>query len=204
MRNTQKQATRDRILQIARNLLESEGYEAATIRRIAQEAGVATGTVFVHFANKEDLFYSSFYDELAQLMEQAFDELPSGSLQRQLSYLVNCYFSAFAGRPALYSRLLKESIFASGDWGQRFKSQVEGFGQRVAGLYLAARTRSEIAAETDILTAVASFLAFYYLTLISLAANNFEDLEQPQRIFERMLQQHLQGLQPNPPQGASL
>lgn len=196
MRSEQKQATREKILQIAKAQLESQGYEAATIRSIAQAAGVATGTVFVHFSNKEDLFYTAFYDDLEALMAQALTDLPEQGLEQQLTQVVTVYFQAFATRPALYSRLLKESLFAGGDWGLRFRGQVEVFGQRIAGLYVTAKTQGELSPDCQILTAVASFLSFYYLTLISLAGTQFQELEQPMRVFSLMLRQHLNGLAP--------
>jgi AcrR family transcriptional regulator len=51
-----KQRTREKILASAKALFAERGYEAATIRDIAREAGMSTGAVFASFTDKSDLF----------------------------------------------------------------------------------------------------------------------------------------------------
>ena len=48
--------TRDRILNAARRLFASQGFDGTTTRDLAQTAGVAEGTLFRHFANKKAIF----------------------------------------------------------------------------------------------------------------------------------------------------
>ncbi|MDJ0732799.1 MAG: TetR/AcrR family transcriptional regulator [Nostocaceae cyanobacterium] len=45
--------TRDRILNAARRLFASQGFDGTTTKDLAQTAGVAEGTLFRHFANKK-------------------------------------------------------------------------------------------------------------------------------------------------------
>jgi AcrR family transcriptional regulator len=49
----EKNATRERILHAAVNLFRSRGFDSTTTRDIAQEAGIATGTLFNYFETKE-------------------------------------------------------------------------------------------------------------------------------------------------------
>jgi AcrR family transcriptional regulator len=56
LRAQSKLKTRRRVLESARNLFMERGYEAATIRDIASEAGLSTGAVFASFVDKTDLF----------------------------------------------------------------------------------------------------------------------------------------------------
>ncbi len=55
MRVTQevKQETRQRILDASKSLFRTKGYAATTTRDLASEAGIATGTLFNYFPNKE-------------------------------------------------------------------------------------------------------------------------------------------------------
>lgn len=53
-------STRQRLLAAARELIEEGGYGAATVAAIAERAGVASGTLYRHFASKEDLFVEVF------------------------------------------------------------------------------------------------------------------------------------------------
>jgi AcrR family transcriptional regulator len=56
--------TRQRLLDAAQRLIENGGFATLTTKQIAREAGFAEGTLFKHFARKEDLV-------LAVLMENA-------------------------------------------------------------------------------------------------------------------------------------
>jgi AcrR family transcriptional regulator len=52
--------TRERLLQAAREVIEDGGYGAASVMAIAERAGVAAGTLYRHFASKEELFVEVF------------------------------------------------------------------------------------------------------------------------------------------------
>ena len=43
------------LLNVARNIADTEGIERINIRVIAKEAGVATGTVYNYFSNKDEI-----------------------------------------------------------------------------------------------------------------------------------------------------
>jgi AcrR family transcriptional regulator len=49
----EKNATRERILHAAAGLFRSRGFDSTTTRDIAQESGIATGTLFNYFETKE-------------------------------------------------------------------------------------------------------------------------------------------------------
>ena len=57
-REQQKIATKAKILEVARELFISKGIMSVSTNQIAKEAGVAKGTIFHHFSNKEDLVLS--------------------------------------------------------------------------------------------------------------------------------------------------
>jgi AcrR family transcriptional regulator len=52
--------TRERLLAAAQELIEEGGYAAASVVAIADRAGVAAGTLYRHFASKEELFVEVF------------------------------------------------------------------------------------------------------------------------------------------------
>jgi len=73
-----KQRTRERVLAAARRLFSERGYEGATIRDIAQAAGMSTGAVFASFADKSELFeeiltadYEVIYAQMTQASRNA-------------------------------------------------------------------------------------------------------------------------------------
>lgn len=67
VRETQKQGTRRKVLEAARDLFNEIGYEESTIRAIAERAGVSVGSVFTTFASKADI--------LSQVMDDRVEAL---------------------------------------------------------------------------------------------------------------------------------
>ena len=59
-RTPRAEQTRAAITQAALDLFRSRGYEATTMRAIAQEAGVSTGNAYYYFGSKEELI-QEFY-----------------------------------------------------------------------------------------------------------------------------------------------
>ena len=53
-------STRERLLAAAQALIEEHGYAGASVIAIAERAGVASGTLYRHFASKEELFVEVF------------------------------------------------------------------------------------------------------------------------------------------------
>ena len=64
-----KQQTRAKVLAAARHLFSEAGYEGATIRDIAAEAGMSTGAVFANFTDKSDLFREIMVADMEALVE---------------------------------------------------------------------------------------------------------------------------------------
>lgn len=76
------QQNKQRIVEAAREHFMRDGYEKATVRRIAAEAGVDVAMVYYHFGNKEGLFNASVLDtpqhplhQLANLLDDGPDEI---------------------------------------------------------------------------------------------------------------------------------
>jgi len=54
--------TRRAILEAAYTLFISQGYAATSMRQVAERAGLALGSIYNHFASKEDIFSSVLID----------------------------------------------------------------------------------------------------------------------------------------------
>lgn len=67
VRETQKQDTRRKVLEAARDLFNEIGYDETTIRAIAERAGVSVGSVFTTFSSKADV--------LSQVMDDRVEAL---------------------------------------------------------------------------------------------------------------------------------
>jgi AcrR family transcriptional regulator len=70
--------TQARIFKAALELFRERGYEAATMRAIAERAGVALGNAYYYFRSKEHLiqaFYSRTHDEHLAVVQPRLDRL---------------------------------------------------------------------------------------------------------------------------------
>lgn len=188
LRQQAKEETRARILEAAKAQLESVGFEATSIRGVAQAAGVATGTVLLHFEDKRDLLHAALFDDLARTWAETKAKTGKRALRKDLSSIVRALFDYYAKRPALSRTLLRESLFAEPPWNARFAAQVGDVGAHVIELTRQAKERGELAREVDVEVLSASFLSFYYFALLAWLQGGHPD---PQRLFERMLEQHL-------------
>src|SRR5215510_14292756 len=65
-------AKRRQIIEGARQVFLAQGFDGASMGKIAREAGVSKGTLYVYFASKEDLFQVVAYDECLAQAEQVF------------------------------------------------------------------------------------------------------------------------------------
>jgi len=65
--------TRQKILDVSLGLFLKQGYEKATMRNIAKEAGLAPGAAYYHFDTKEHIifaFYEKSYEEHLPIVEE--------------------------------------------------------------------------------------------------------------------------------------
>lgn len=192
-RKEQKIETRARILEVARAELERVGYDATNIREVARAAGVAAGTVLLHFHDKADLLHAALFDDLEATARAATKKAKHRSLEADLVAVATSFFAYYEKRPALSRALLRESLFAASPWAERFAAQVGGVHRHVAELAMRAKERGELDPEVDLELFGATFFSFYYFALLAWLQGGHPD---PARLFRRMLAAHLAGLAP--------
>ena len=123
--------TRERLLAAARQVIEEGGYGAASVLAIADRAGVAAGTLYRHFASKEELFvevFRSVCEREERAMRTAADQLPEDATARERLETV---LATFARRALRNPRLAwaVEIGFAMPVYGERAVVQCAGKGQ---------------------------------------------------------------------------
>jgi AcrR family transcriptional regulator len=113
-RQTQKEATRNRVIEAAKELFDTQGYQGTTIREIAAHAGVSVGSVFTTFASK--------YEVLSQVMADRLDGL-YGELDRVMPHLrgatvdrLRTMFAIHFAFEVRHKRLFLAFIAATYDW----------------------------------------------------------------------------------------
>ena len=66
---------RAQIIEGARRVFIDKGFEAASMNDITREAGVSKGTIYVYFANKEELFEALIEEERSTIFKNMYDVL---------------------------------------------------------------------------------------------------------------------------------
>ncbi len=69
-RERERIETREIILDAARELFISEGYEGVSMRRVAEKIEYSPTAIYVHFKDKEDLFHELCHQDFAKLAAQ--------------------------------------------------------------------------------------------------------------------------------------
>ncbi|HEX6594581.1 MAG TPA: TetR/AcrR family transcriptional regulator [Bacillota bacterium] len=64
-----------RIIEAAVRVIAENGYHASQVAKIAKEAGVADGTIYLYFENKEDILVSVFKEKMGQFIDQIADAI---------------------------------------------------------------------------------------------------------------------------------
>lgn len=124
IRIQRKQATRSDILAAAKQLFLQQGYDSTTTRQIAEHAGVGTGTVFAHFADKHSLLRELLWRDIQLVLHTARAALPqqAGAVQALLHYAGHLY-AYYRSQWDLSVVLLKDAMFNP----SYFRTQLETF-----------------------------------------------------------------------------
>jgi AcrR family transcriptional regulator len=114
----QKAQTRAALLSAARAVLKRQGLGGTTTRAVALEAGVAVGTVFVHFPDVDHLVEALLDEHLAVAVERAVHGAPQrGDLVAQLVHVAKTLFDSYAVEPELSKAFLSASLFGGAPGG---------------------------------------------------------------------------------------
>jgi AcrR family transcriptional regulator len=98
--------TRSRILEAALSVFRERGFEKATMREIAAEAGVAVGAAYYYFDSKDAIvmaFYERAQGEMHAAIERKLDD--AASLEARLRVVISTKFDYFAPNRQLLAAL---------------------------------------------------------------------------------------------------
>lgn len=160
-RKEQKAHTRSHILSVSKTLFEMQGFRQTTSRQIAKEAGIAAGTLFVHFPSKESILATVLYESIEEVLQSAFSTLPEENFADKLLHLARALYTFYAQRPKLSRVLLQHNIFADGT-NVEFDQQSDDFRLWIAE---GALRNEVVATPKDAEIAAHSFMAQYLYVL---------------------------------------
>lgn len=128
-----RQLRRSDILKAAEHIFALRGYHKATIRAIAKAAQYASGTVYLHFKDKEDLYFALFEEKIRCLLSMLAEKIPKeGGEGNKLKAFVEQSLSFFEQNQDFFriyisegDILLSEVKILKSSISQQFKSYTE-------------------------------------------------------------------------------
>ncbi|MHC5036034.1 MAG: TetR/AcrR family transcriptional regulator [Planctomycetota bacterium] len=85
-----------RILSVGARIIADEGFERATIRKVAAAVGVSVSSLYYYFKNKEDLLYQIQYHTFRTLLDSLEERLKGvASSEEQLQILIRNHLSHY-------------------------------------------------------------------------------------------------------------
>ncbi|RKQ84416.1 TetR family transcriptional regulator [Mycolicibacterium mucogenicum 261Sha1.1M5] len=88
LRELSRQASRQRIADVALELFDEHGYDATTVEEIAAAAGISERTFFRYFATKDEAFFSTAAEDTAAVVETVLSRPSSEAPWDALQYAV--------------------------------------------------------------------------------------------------------------------
>ncbi|MBP1947720.1 TetR/AcrR family transcriptional regulator [Virgibacillus litoralis] len=85
------------IIEAAVETIADNGYHASQVSKIAKKAGVADGTIYLYFKNKEDILVSVFEEKMGQFIEQIASSInEKQNADEKLRTLIEMHFLQLA------------------------------------------------------------------------------------------------------------
>ncbi len=111
VRERSKQERQDRIMLAARKLFAENGYDATTLRQVAEHAGLGLGTLFNYISDKRDLIYLVFNQEVDGITSVCLaSPRPWQSFVEKILGMIEPNYRLFGSEPVLSRILLSEVL----------------------------------------------------------------------------------------------
>lgn len=131
--------TRNALIQSARHVFASRGFEGASLDEIADAAGYTRGAIYKHFANKEDLFFAvveAFNVDVLDSFAEQLDVDAGSALDNQQTAAT--WFKALAGHQEMWALSLEFGLYEyrnpdvrqrSAEWRAQNRATITAFMQ---------------------------------------------------------------------------
>jgi AcrR family transcriptional regulator len=186
LRQEQKDATRKRVLDAARELFDSDGYEETTVRGIARRAEVSVGSVFTTFSCKRDILNHVMQDRLEGLYAELDRVAPKlrGSTSDRLRSIFAIHYAFEAHRTNLFLAFISSAFDGALQDAGRPRRITPRLWRILRGCLSDGRDRGEVDAEAD-LDLLADLLISAYVWTYRLAACENADAEAMSKVMDR-------------------
>jgi AcrR family transcriptional regulator len=167
-REQNKLEKRERIRTAAEKLFQKQGYDATTVRQVADAAGVASGTVFLYARDKEDLLFLVMHERLKETSDRALATVPKKArLVDAWAHVFGRLFEMYDGSEALSRPFVRLLPGARGMNADLVNALTQTFIQRLALLVQEAQGRGEVRADVEPFQAAVVAFGLYFTALMT-------------------------------------
>lgn len=182
--------TRGRVLAAARELFRERGFDETSADQIAERAGVAKGTVFLHGGSKERLLLLVYEADIVETATRALDSVrPAQTVAAALQTVFTHFFRLYERDMALARRFVKEQVVLQHQENPLAPITLD-FVARLADLIAARQTSGEVHPDLDARLAAQISYALYSGVLVGWLSGWIPDAGLRDRILAGSLALH--------------
>jgi TetR/AcrR family acrAB operon transcriptional repressor len=160
------EVTRQNLLSGALKVFSRQGYAAARLEDIAEEAGVTRGAIYWHFKNKADLYNTLVGETLSGIQSVVDRAVRRGGTFLEIQRRVMIYLTTLPEIDEVYRAVMELTILKTGyepelEEGLRVKKELSRqIEAELAGYFRMGITIGEVRADLDPVIAARSMLAY--------------------------------------------
>jgi AcrR family transcriptional regulator len=158
--------TREKIRAVALGLLQDKGFDGATMREIAQRAGVATGAAYYYFPSKEALVLE-FYERLQSEVEDGLHAALEGrsELGERLRAVLDLWFGLLRPNRRFFGALVRAGL-DPGNPVSPFSAETATLRDRSIAIFQSTLQGSDAKIPADLAPHLPRLLWLYFMGLI--------------------------------------
>jgi AcrR family transcriptional regulator len=119
------------LLEATRKIIAAQGFDAVTMERVAREAGITKGGIYLYFSNKNQLILAAI-EEIAEVMVQEIEGRVTrdGGSWDKLCQIVEAQMEIMELHRDLLRTLLLDKRVISGGMGEKGRRRLLGYRER--------------------------------------------------------------------------
>lgn len=147
-RDRHKQQRLERIKQAAWELFSIQGYDATTVRQIAEQADVSAATVIQHAGDKAELLLLVFHEAIGERIKTL--HVPANApLDVTMLGIFQPFLDFYREHPELSRAFSREFLYGKSRWQDQEIQQAEQFMGFLAEIIEVFRARGEVRPDAD-------------------------------------------------------
>ncbi len=197
LREIKKERARSAILEAARDMFFSRGFDGTTIEEIAEEAEVAVGTVYNYFDSKSALILAITAEDTSEVLDGEFRIPESCTGFESVKLYINTFMESLSMYPKrLLRELMREAWHIDTTLSKGFISQDLTLLDGLARVLRELAKKQKLKSGTDIEHASLAIYGIITTAIMWYAADEERTSEQMLESLEKMLEILFGGLVP--------